>query len=431
MDYQAANINGSVQHRIRMPHPHDVLSGRGGGINSHVGNITFRQWVAERKNDYNLAPSKAEKARVAQEVIDLVTSQHPSGRFLQKDPSSSFWLELDDDRRMAKTAQALREGAPQIRAAHRDELEENRLIGRRREKSSVPTRHTNAPAFPESFQLPSTPQQALQPVVPQDLDWLQQRAMTELQANVESAKRQSLLPTTSGTQGSVTTSVTNDSDEEWRPPQKRVRMDYRGQTVTPQEASPTLAASVQNKSLSWPPALELDAIPSSPRKHSQNLNRAHSLALSDVSIAGDWASEDFVNPFASDSDLEKRLHSHSHSSDSRPGRMFSNESLPIRTHSSESMPAPRPGILQETSSTSNGDMGGIGALMKNAGRTPSMSTSSSSGGGSSNSQVPRRHWSRSSFGSLSNFELDPSISGSKGSDNSIWGLGPDATPVSP
>ena len=41
--------------------PHDVLLGRGGGINGHVGNRVFREWVHERKEDYNLAGTKAEK----------------------------------------------------------------------------------------------------------------------------------------------------------------------------------------------------------------------------------------------------------------------------------------------------------------------------------------------------------------------------------
>lgn len=35
--------------RIRQPNPQDVLSGRGGGINSHPGNKAFRQWISERK----------------------------------------------------------------------------------------------------------------------------------------------------------------------------------------------------------------------------------------------------------------------------------------------------------------------------------------------------------------------------------------------
>ena len=52
------------------------------------GNIQFREWIKVRKNDYNLAPNKAEKARVAKEVIALVKNQDPPGRFLQKDPGT-------------------------------------------------------------------------------------------------------------------------------------------------------------------------------------------------------------------------------------------------------------------------------------------------------------------------------------------------------
>lgn len=112
---------GTMLRRIRSPHAHDVLCGRGGGINSHVGNRVFRDWVAERRLDYNLASSKADKARVAKEVMNRVTIQDPPGRFLQRDPTSgigSWWIEVSEEKAMAKTSQALREGAPTIRAQH-------------------------------------------------------------------------------------------------------------------------------------------------------------------------------------------------------------------------------------------------------------------------------------------------------------------------
>jgi len=83
MGYAAPGIS-----RIRNPHPHDVLSGRGGGINSHVGNKKFREWVRERKEVYNLAKTKTEKADIANEVIDLVREQSPPGRFLQRDSTA-------------------------------------------------------------------------------------------------------------------------------------------------------------------------------------------------------------------------------------------------------------------------------------------------------------------------------------------------------
>jgi len=129
VDYFVSSNNGIAVRRIRTPHSHDVLCGRGGGINGHVGNKVFRDLVAERRLDYNLASTKAEKARVAKEVMDIVTSMSPPGRFLMRDPTGgigSWWIEIDENRAMAKTSQALREGAPSIRAQHKDELNNNR-----------------------------------------------------------------------------------------------------------------------------------------------------------------------------------------------------------------------------------------------------------------------------------------------------------------
>ena len=131
----AAAASAMVQRRIRTPHPHDVLSGRGGGINAHPGNVVFREWVHVRKEDYNLAPNKAEKTRVALEVMDQVRNQDPPGRFLTRDSTTSsiggaggsWWVEVDENRALAKTSQALREGAPQIRSAHKDEIQQRKV----------------------------------------------------------------------------------------------------------------------------------------------------------------------------------------------------------------------------------------------------------------------------------------------------------------
>lgn len=131
----------------RHPHGHDVLSGRGGGINMHPGNVRLRKWVAQRRSEYNLAPSKAEKSRIVEEVYGLVTALDPPGRFLMREgtekhagrsggPSLAHlaalekagalvggedrgvWVEIGRAKALAKVSQALREGAPRIRAAH-------------------------------------------------------------------------------------------------------------------------------------------------------------------------------------------------------------------------------------------------------------------------------------------------------------------------
>jgi len=130
-------IQSVISRRISTPNENDVLSGRGGGINSHTGNIIFRNWVKDRKENYNLAPSKIEKANVSREIVNLVS--RANGRFLRRDEldfadrhtndsniSSQCWVEIEDVQAMAKTSQALREGAPAIRSAAK---EKTRVIG--------------------------------------------------------------------------------------------------------------------------------------------------------------------------------------------------------------------------------------------------------------------------------------------------------------
>eukprot|EP00934_Nitzschia_sp_Nitz4_P003424 Nitzschia sp. Nitz4//scaffold22_size323478//317811//319128//NITZ4_000598-RA/size323478-snap-gene-0.575-mRNA-1//-1//CDS//3329543210//3414//frame0 len=96
--------------------PHDVLSGRGGATNSHSGNRAFRQLVKEYQSEY-LAAKKRDKPSVAAIIVDKIREK--GGRFLKKYSTSPdgqvLWMEIGDDRAKEKTAQALREGAPEIR----------------------------------------------------------------------------------------------------------------------------------------------------------------------------------------------------------------------------------------------------------------------------------------------------------------------------
>ena len=75
-----------------------------------------------RKAKYNLATNKKEKSAVVDQVLDLVRGLSPPGRFLQKqrdeDGQDEHWVEIDNAKAMAKISQALREGAPAMRAAH-------------------------------------------------------------------------------------------------------------------------------------------------------------------------------------------------------------------------------------------------------------------------------------------------------------------------
>ena len=93
----------------------DVLCGRGGLTNHHPGNVFFRRLVRIKQEAY-LKASKREKAGVAREIVDLIRSLSPSGRFLKKDPQNpGVWIEIGDRKAREKTSQALREGAPELR----------------------------------------------------------------------------------------------------------------------------------------------------------------------------------------------------------------------------------------------------------------------------------------------------------------------------
>jgi hypothetical protein len=99
---------------ILQPHPNDVLCGRGGGTNNHIGNSHWRMLVAANKQLYITLP-KRQKMLLSRSIVNAVRSQNPPGRFLQKDSTSNHWFDVGDQRAQEKTSQALREGAPDIR----------------------------------------------------------------------------------------------------------------------------------------------------------------------------------------------------------------------------------------------------------------------------------------------------------------------------
>ena len=95
------------------PTCHDILSGRGNFVNNHPGNKHFRSLVSSQRLFYVAAP-KEFKPQFAQKIIEALKSLTPPGRFLQQDSGTKLWFELDDKKAMAKTRQALREGAPEV-----------------------------------------------------------------------------------------------------------------------------------------------------------------------------------------------------------------------------------------------------------------------------------------------------------------------------
>jgi len=103
---------------IADPNVNDVLCGRGGRINSHRGNVRFRDIINSKKTLY-LAPStkKLEKAHIAAAIVNDIRSMNPPGRFLKEEKGTGMWYDIGDAKAIKKTGQALREDAPEIRPA--------------------------------------------------------------------------------------------------------------------------------------------------------------------------------------------------------------------------------------------------------------------------------------------------------------------------
>ena len=105
---------------IKEPHDNDVLYGRGGGTNHHVGNKRYRKMVEGRKMDY-VNSKRLDKPLVALEIIRQWRAQDPPGRFLKLDDATGLWNDVGDKKAREKTSQALREKAPQLRKQQEDE----------------------------------------------------------------------------------------------------------------------------------------------------------------------------------------------------------------------------------------------------------------------------------------------------------------------
>ena len=112
-------------------HSHDVLSGRGAFVNGHVGNARLRSLALERKAQFD-AGNYTEKRALATEIVHLIRSLKPPGRFLKKvtakkgastsnpenkmDPKDQAkedfeneWEELPDEKAIHKACQVMRD----------------------------------------------------------------------------------------------------------------------------------------------------------------------------------------------------------------------------------------------------------------------------------------------------------------------------------
>lgn len=102
---------------VDRPNHNDVLSGRGGAVNRHPGNVRYRSLVDAIKAEY-LSPTtrKLEKGYIATSIVNTVRRFDPPGRFMKEEPvGSGIWYEIGDKVAIRKTGQALRENSSEYR----------------------------------------------------------------------------------------------------------------------------------------------------------------------------------------------------------------------------------------------------------------------------------------------------------------------------
>eukprot|EP00957_Ditylum_brightwellii_P089847 6842369-Ditylum_brightwellii.AAC.1 len=91
---------------------YDVLCGRGGKTNNHVGNVEYRSIVINHQAEYVVA-KRIDKNGIARRIVQIVHER--GGRFLKRaggkatDVGCEGWLEIDEKKAIEKTSQALRE----------------------------------------------------------------------------------------------------------------------------------------------------------------------------------------------------------------------------------------------------------------------------------------------------------------------------------
>lgn len=99
-----------------IPHGNDILMGRGGKNNQHVGNEQLRNICRGQRESYRLS-SKKGKSHISREIVAYVRSMSPPGRFLKKDAVTGDWEDVGDDTAREKVSQVLRDAVSAIHSS--------------------------------------------------------------------------------------------------------------------------------------------------------------------------------------------------------------------------------------------------------------------------------------------------------------------------
>jgi hypothetical protein len=142
---------------VRTPNVNDVLSGRGGRVNAHAGNMQFRELVARRKKGYlSTATKKLDKAHIAADIVYSIRRMTPPGRFLKEEADGSgVWWDIGDTRAFKKVGQALREDAPDIREPEMESVGQDKNVPAKSTSGPIP--NDSKPLVPCTSRIEPTP----------------------------------------------------------------------------------------------------------------------------------------------------------------------------------------------------------------------------------------------------------------------------------
>jgi hypothetical protein len=101
-----------------VPTDTDVLMGRGGKNNMHIGNEKLRQMARAKVNEYKKACKKG-KSHMSLELVAQVHALSPAGRFLRRDATTSEWHVVADELAREKASQCLRDAVADIKKSRR------------------------------------------------------------------------------------------------------------------------------------------------------------------------------------------------------------------------------------------------------------------------------------------------------------------------
>mmetsp|Transcript_22263 Transcript_22263/g.33781 ORF Transcript_22263/g.33781 Transcript_22263/m.33781 type:complete len:325 (-) Transcript_22263:212-1186(-) len=113
-----------------VPHENDILLGRGGTNNQHIGNQKLRELARTYCSNYQ-ASSKQGKANLSRQLVQQIHVLNPRGRFLRKadvsyaggkkkSKNKSEWVEVSDEYAKEKVSQVLRDAISGVKSYQKD-----------------------------------------------------------------------------------------------------------------------------------------------------------------------------------------------------------------------------------------------------------------------------------------------------------------------